>query len=133
MPSKLTAVNKLRPKIIKQGTVTMERMSVRVAKNTTFHEEEIYSILRLFRRESINALQAGETVKIDGLVSISPNMQVGGDVKMSIRGDRGAVAELNNPLLWTADKVSNHENLSKSSDELVAKWNAENPDDLVAT
>ena len=50
---------------------------------------------------------------------------------MSLRGDREAVAGLNNPLLWTADKVANRANMTKSTDELLAQWNEEHPDDPV--
>lgn len=127
----LTVVNKLRPKIISQGVVNVEKLAERVAKNTTFNVEEIHSILRLAVDEANAALQAGETVKLDDLLSVSPNMKVGGAVNMSVRANRGATAGLNNPLLWTAAKVSNHTNLSKSSDDLVADWDAANPGDPV--
>ena len=93
--------------------------------------EEIYSILRLYSKESNAALQAGETVKIDGLVSLSPNMKVGGEVDLALRADRGAVAGLNNPKLWTADKVMNHALLGKSTDGLLAQWNSDHPEDPV--
>ncbi len=109
----------------------LEKMSGRMSKNTTYNTQEIYSILRLYVDESNKALQFGETVKIDGLVSMTPNMKVGGEVDISLRGDRAAIAGLNNPTLWTADKVTNHANLSKSPDELIGMWNTDHPDDLV--
>ena len=65
----LTVVNKLRPKIISQGVVNVEKLAERVAKNTTFNVEEIHSILRLAVDEANAALQAGETVKLDDLLS----------------------------------------------------------------
>jgi hypothetical protein len=128
---RLSVLNLLRPKILSQGVADMETIAGRVAKNTTFNQDEIYGIVRLYVREAIAALQAGETVKLDGFLSVSPNMKVGGTVKLSIRGDRQAVSSLNNPLLWTAAKVLNHANLSKSSDEIVAQWDQEHPDDPV--
>jgi len=131
MTAKLVAVNKLRPRITVQETVDLEKAAQRISKNTTYNVEEIYGMLRLYTREMIAALQCGATVKIDGLVNISPNMKVGGEVDLSIRADRGAVAGLNNPQLWTADKVSNHENITKDIDALVALWNEKNPTDPV--
>ena len=131
MAKRLTVLNQVRPKIINQNTVDNEAMSGRMSKNTTYHTEEIYSMLRMYVGEIIKALQAGETVKIDGLLLLTPNMKVGGEVDLSLRGDRGAVAALNNPTLWTADKVSNHANLSKDTDALVALWNKDHPDDQV--
>lgn len=133
MTSKLVAVNQLRPRIISQEMVDLRKAAQRISKNTTYNVEEIYGMLRLYTTEMIAALQCGATIKIDGLVNISPNMKVGGEVDLSLRADRGAIAGLNNPLLWTADKVSNHENLSKDSDALVVLWDEMHPDDPVTS
>jgi hypothetical protein len=131
MAKRLAVINALRPRITSQGTVGLEESAQRIAKNTTYNPDEIYSILRLFVRESNAALQNGETVKIEGLVSLAANMKVGGAVDLALRGDREAVAALNNPRLWTAGKVSNHANLSKGTGELVALWDQEHPQDQV--
>ena len=48
-------------------------------------------------------------------------MKVGDRVDLSLRSDRAAIAGLNNPRLWTADKVAQHVNMPKSGDELVAQ------------
>jgi hypothetical protein len=52
-------------------------------------------------------------------------------VDLEAMSDRVAIAGLNNPELWTARKVENHENMTKSTDELVADWDAANPSDPV--
>lgn len=131
MAKRIVVINRLRPKIASQGVVGLAKMAERMAKNTTYNPQEIYGMLLLHVREILTALQAGETVKIDGLLTLSPNMKVGGEVDMSVRGDREAVAVLNNPRLWTASKVNNHANLTKTSDELVVEWNEAHPDDPV--
>ncbi len=131
MAKKLAVINQLRPRIMNQQTVGLEKFAQRISKNTTYNAEEIYGMLRLYVKEMNTALQAGETVKIDGLVSVSANMKIGGVVDMVIRSDRGAIANLNNPLLWTADKVSNHEHLTKITEQIVAFWNEKNPDNPV--
>jgi hypothetical protein len=131
MANRLPVINRLRPKIISQGIVDLEAISKRVSKNTTFNPAEIYSVLLQFTNEANAAIQAGEMVKVDGLVKIAANMKVGGLVDMSLRSDRGAIASLNDPTLWTASLVANHDNLSKTSDELVMQWDEEHPDDTV--
>ena len=131
MAKRLAVINQLRPKIISQNLVDLETMAERIAKNTTYNAREIYSILGLFVDDILAALQAGETVKIDGFMLVSSNMKVGGEVDIAQRSDRAAVAVLNNPQLWTAAKVANHENLTKDSAELVELWNAEHPEDIV--
>lgn len=131
MANKLAVINQLRPRIISQETVGLEKIAQRISKNTTYNTEELYGMLRLFTKEALAALQAGQTVKIDGLVSLTPNMKVGGEVDLGLRADRGAIANLNNPLLWNAEKVANHEHLSKNTDQLVTLWNEKNPGDPV--
>ena len=131
MAHRLPVINALRPKITSRGAIDLETISRRVSKNTTFNPAEILGVLKQFADEAIAALKDGETVKIDDLVNIAPNMKVGGVVDLALRGDRSAIAELNNPTLWTADKVYNHENLGKTSDELVLQWNEEHPEDPV--
>lgn len=131
MAQRLSVISQTRPKIISQGLVDLDEAARRMTKNTTFNQDEIYAMLRLYVREVLAALQAGETVKIDNLLTVSANMKVGGEVNVSVRGDRQAVAALNNPVLWTAKKMANHANLTKSADQLVDDWNLAHPDDPV--
>ncbi len=131
MTKKLAMLNRLRPRIISQGLTDLEILAERVTKNTTFNSDEFYGMLRLAMKEAVKALQAGETVKLDGLVNVRPYLKVNGKVDMALLGDRRALAALNNPKLWTADKVSNYRNLGKSSEELVELWNTSHPDDPV--
>jgi len=131
MANRMPVVNRLRPRIVGQGAIDLEEISRRVSKNTTFNLDEIYSVLRQFAREALAALKSGETIKVDGLVNLGPNMKVGGAVDMRMRPHRSAIAELNDPTLWTADRVANHENLTKTMDELVMQWDQEHPGDTV--
>ncbi len=129
MANKLSVISQLRPRIKSQKVQDLETIAGRMAKNTTYNSEEIFSIFRLGVKEILAALQDGDAVKIDGLVVLTANMRVGGEVDLVVRGDRGAVASLNDSTLWTASKVINHANMNKSSEELLELWNAKHPDD----
>lgn len=131
MANRLAAINQLRAKINSQGVADIETLARRAAQNTTYHPIEIASILRLCLETAHQALADGETVKLDGLVYLSPNLKVGGEVNLRLRADRAALAALNNPLLWPAAKVSNAANLNKTAEQLVALWNATYPADPV--
>lgn len=132
MANRIAVINQLRPKIKSQGVADLETLAGRIARQrTTFDEDETFAIFRKLIREALLALQNGETVKLDGFVNILPEMKVGGEVHLVLRVDRSAAASLNDPKLWTAVKVTNHANLHKSTDDLVALWNGENPDDPV--
>lgn len=132
MAKKISVINALRPKIQSQGVVDLEELARRIAKHsTTFDEFEMFGIFRKAVSEIIDALQNGESVKLDNLLLITTDMKVGGEVNLSLRGDRSAISDLQNPAFWTADKVINHQNLHKTVDELVAEWNELHPTDLV--
>ncbi len=131
MASKLGVINKMRPRIINQGTLDIEAMAEQMSTDTTFNKREVSGILRLYADKINAALQAGRTIKIDGLVDIVPNMKVGGNVKLGMRADRGAVSDLQNPRLWSGSNIANYRNMKKSSAQLIADWNEAHPDDLV--
>jgi hypothetical protein len=132
MAKRISVISQLRPRIKSQGVADLETLAARMARqSTTFDEDEMFGIFRKAMREIAFALQNGETVKLDGLILLKAQMKVGGAVKLGLRADRSAVAGLNDPALWTADKVINHSNLRKTADELAALWNEEHPDNLV--
>ena len=132
MAKRISIISQLRPRIQSQGVADLDTLTARMARqSTTFDEDKMFGIFRKATREIAFALQNGGTVKLDGLTLIKPQMKVGGAVKLGLRAARSAVAGLNDPKLWTADKVLNHSNLRKTSDELAALWDEERPDDLV--
>jgi len=132
MAKKISVINTLRPKIKSQGIVDFSELSRRIAKqSTTFDEDEMFGIFRKMIREIMEALQRGETVRLDGLLLIQTQMKVGGEVTLSLRADSSALSKLQDPALWTADKVANHQNLRKSVEELLAQWDEMYPANLV--
>jgi len=132
MAKKLGVISQLRPKIKSQGVADLAALAARIARqSTTFDEDEMYGIFRKLMREIVRALQSGETVKLDGLLNITPQMKVGGAVGLSLRPDRSMVSRLNDSALWTADKVINHRNMRKSTETLLAEWLAAHPDDPI--
>ena len=54
-----------------------------------------------------------------------------GSFDILFRPDPDMLRQLNDPTQLHA-KILNKNNLGKSADDLVAQWNAEHPDDLVA-
>ncbi|MCA9872560.1 MAG: hypothetical protein KC441_02870 [Anaerolineales bacterium] len=132
MATKIAIISQVRPKIKSQGVADLEILAARIARqSTTFDEDEMFGIFRKMVREIIVSLQNGETVKLDGLLNITPQMKLGGEVGLSIRADRGVVSDLSNPKLWTADKVINYANIRKTMESLLADWNENHPEDMI--
>jgi len=132
MTKKLGVISQMRPKIKSQGVVDLDGLAARIARqSTTFDEDEMYGIFRKMTREIVAALENGETVKLDGLLNITPQMKVGGTVSLSLRPDRSLISRLSNPTLWTADKLINHHNMRKPTEVLLAEWQIAHPDDPI--
>jgi len=48
MAKRLAVLNQMRPRIASQNVVDQEALAGRIAKDTTYHVEEIYSILHMY-------------------------------------------------------------------------------------
>jgi hypothetical protein len=72
----------------------------------------------------------GQPVKLEGLGTYSPTVGLDGVFDASHRADSAIKNGLNAPGAFEGEIV-NRENISKSSDELVALWDAAHPDDPV--
>jgi hypothetical protein len=87
--------------------------------------------------------RAGRAVKVEGLGIFTPFIDLDGMLSISFRADivpRGARSEwdasmtyyLNMPGTFTGT-ILNREFIGKSSADLIARWNEENPADMVVT
>jgi hypothetical protein len=74
--------------------------------------------------------RSGRAVKVDGLGTWSPSIALDGTFSVQFRPDLAFNYELNQPGAFTGT-IINRENIGKTSEELVARWNTENPDDQV--
>jgi len=131
MTSRLKAINAYRPQIIKQGELDLKALAALVSKHSTFSEGEIYGIFTDAVAEMVEGLKEGYSVRLDGLLMVTPNMKVGGKVNLRVLADRTVGNTLNTPGLWTSSKVRNWEHIHKDSDGLVAVWDEAHPDDPV--
>lgn len=75
--------------------------------------------------------QQGQPVKLEGLGTYTPTINLDGSFNVGHRAD----SEIKNRLNATGafrGKIENGEHISKTGDDLVALWDAEHPDDPVA-
>lgn len=89
-----------------------------------------YSIKEL-RDQIIEIARSGRAVKIEGLGTWSPNIGMDGSFDLQYRADTALIIGLNEPGTFTGT-IRNRENIGRTGEELVMKWNAEHPQDQVA-
>jgi hypothetical protein len=73
---------------------------------------------------------AGRAVKVEGLGTFSPSIELDGTLSINFRPDNALNHGINIPGIFTGT-IINREFIGLTGDQLVAKWNAENPTDIV--
>ena len=131
MANKLKAINAYRPKIVLDATVQKDELIRYVAGRTGLNEGSVDYVLRELRDAIVFFGCSGRGVKIEGLGTYLPNIQLDGSFDVDYRQAPDIKNGLNAPGVFTG-KIANKENVGKTVDDLVAMWNKAHPDDPVA-
>jgi len=73
---------------------------------------------------------SGRGVHLEGLGTYSPKIDLNGVITLTHRLDRELKAELNKPNAYEGE-IANRDMIGKTSDDLVARWNEDHPDDKI--
>jgi hypothetical protein len=74
--------------------------------------------------------RAGRAVKVDGLGTFSPSIELDGTLNIIFRPDPALNHGINMPGTFTGT-IINREYIGKTGDELIQQWNEDHPDDQV--
>jgi len=74
--------------------------------------------------------RAGRAVKVDGLGTFSPSIDLDGTLSISFRPDPALNYGINIPGTFSGT-ILNRENIGKTSDDLVAQWNQDHPENPI--
>ena len=130
MAPRIKAVNAFRPRIEQGNTVQKPELLRAVSRATGIVEGTLDQSIKELRDQIIEFNRAGRAVKVDGLGTFSPSIDLDGNLSISFRPDTAFANGLNVPGIFTGT-IINRENIGKTSEELVGKWNEHNPDDRV--
>ena len=132
MAPKIKAINAYRPRLEQGNTVQKPEFVRAVSRATSLVEGSIDLAIKESRDQIIEYCRAGRAVKMEGIGIFGPSIDLEGNLSIAFRPDPAFANGLNMPGTFTGT-VLNRENIGKTSDELVAKWNTDNPTDLVVT
>ena len=130
MAPKILAVNAYRPRIEQGNTVQKPELIRSVSRATSLVEGTVDQAIKELRDQIIEFCRAGRAVKVEGLGTFAPSIDLAGTITISFRPDPAFAKALNVPGIFTGT-IINRENIGKTSDEIVDKWNEEHPDDQV--
>ena len=130
MAPRIKAINAYRPRIEQGNTVQKPELLRAASRATGIVEGTLDQSIKELRDQIIEFNRAGRAVKVDGLGTFSPTIDLQGNLAISFRPDPAFANGLNVPGIFTG-KIINREHIGKTSDELVSKWNEAFPDDQV--
>ena len=130
MATKIEAINAYRPKLVLNPTAKLYQLVDFIAMRTGTNKGVIQLVLAELNDAITFFNLQGTPVKLEGLGTYAPNIDIGGEFDISHRTDQEIIKALNSNGAYRG-VIANRENIGKTSDELVAIWNTEHPTDLV--
>jgi hypothetical protein len=130
MAPRIKAVNAYRPRIEQGNTVQKPELIRAVSRATSLVEGSVDQAIKEVRDQLIEFCRAGRAVKVDGLGTFTPTIDLEGKFAVSFRADPALNYGMNMPGTFSGT-ILNRSNIGKTSDDLVNLWNTEFPDDQV--
>ena len=130
MAHRIKAINAYRPRVDQGNTVQKPELIRGLSRATSLVEGSVELAMKELRDQLIEHCRSGRAVKVDGLGIWTPTIALDGTLDIQYRPDPAFSYGLNLPGVFTGT-ILTRENIGKTSDELVAKWNEANPGDLV--
>ena len=131
MTHRIKAINAYRPRVEQGNTVQKPELIRALSRATSLVEGSVDQTMKELRDQLIEYCRAGRAVKVEGLGTWTPTIGLDGTLDIQYRPDPAFSYGLNIPGVFTGT-IINRENIGKSSDDLVAKWNEFHSDDPVA-
>ena len=130
MAPRIKAVNAYRPRIEQGNTVQRPELIRAVSRATSLVEGSVDLVIKEVRDQIIEFCRSGRAAKVEGLGIFAPNIDLDGNLSISFRPDPFFANGLNVPGTFSGT-IRNRENIGKTSNELIAMWNENYPEDLV--
>ena len=131
MAPSIKAVNAYRPRIEQGNTVQKPELLRAVSRATSLVEGSVDLAIKETRDQIIEICRSGRAVKVEGLGTFAPTIDLVGTLKISFRPDPAFANGLNIPGVFSGT-ILNRDNIGKTSADLIAMWNEAYPDDQVA-
>lgn len=130
MAHRIKVISILRPRIGQGNTVQKPELIRSISRATGLVEATLDYGIKELRDKIIEFARTGRAIKVEGLGTWTPIIALDGSFDIQYRPDTALVNGLNIPGTFTGT-INNRENIGKTGEELVIKWNMEYPEDQV--
>lgn len=127
---RIKAVSLYSPKVIQPGTADMKDLVTIIAGRSNLNEGTIFNVLKELGAVIPYFFQQGRAVKIESLGTFTLRIALDGSFSISHLPDKNLKATINTDN-WFKGKIKNKDMIGKTTDDLVARWNSEHPDDPI--
>ena len=130
MARKITAIRRYRPEIEREPTRQMPEIVEDMCRSTTLSSGVIFNVMHQLQETLMASFHSGRAAKIEGLGTFTPTIRMDGSLDILFRPEPDMLRQLNDRTQFNA-KIINKASIGKSADDLIARWNAEHPEDPV--
>lgn len=131
MAKLIKAISALGPRITLGRRASMNELVSNVANRTGLNKGDVLLMVNELRDNIVNIALSGRGVKIDGLGTFTPKVNLKGQFSLSVRLDASISNDINKRKAFEG-KIENREMMGKTTQDIIAKWNELHPDDPVA-
>jgi hypothetical protein len=130
MARKITAIRRYRPEIERMPTRQTQEIIEEMCRSTTLSRGVIRNVVAQLQEVLMDNFHEGRAAKLEGLGTFTPTIRMDGSLDVLFRPEPDMLRKLNAKTQLKA-KILNKASIGKSADDLVARWNAEHPEDPV--
>lgn len=130
MAKLIKAIRALAPRLKPGRKASMKEVVTFIAGRTGLNRGDILQVLNQFRETIVFFALAGRGVKLQDFATFTPKINMEGVISLTQRLDPAIKADLNAPKAFEGE-ILNRDMIGKTIDDVIARWNEENPDDLV--
>lgn len=130
MAKRITAIRRYKPEIQRNPTLQMPDIIGDMTQATGLTHGAVLHVMYQFQEAILTAHRDGRALKMEGLGTFTPVMRMDGSLDILFRPHVELLRQLNDLTSFHA-KILNKKNIGKTSDELIAQWNRDHPDDPV--
>jgi hypothetical protein len=127
---RIKAVSSYSPKIIQPKTADTGVLVTLIAARSSLNEGTVLNVLKELGDVIPYFFSQGRAVKVDSLGTFTPRINLDGSFTISHLPDKKLKNALNTPN-WFDGEIKNKDMIGKTTDDLVARWNEEHPDDPI--
>ena len=130
MAKRINAIRKYQPRIVLERTLSTEEIVRFIEARTALNEGEIVNVLIELNHALCHFTFQGHSVALHGLGTFRPGLRLDGHFQMNVRIDKSIRKAMNVPGAFQG-AVVNRENIGKTTQDLIALWNRDHPENLV--